>query len=154
MRLEIAKGCTPLIYIKGQQPTSRFELSSGPQPLYQIVVTVVPTQWYLLISPLANSCIAYLQGTAYEKPHCAINILYVAFLAFVMNCENQNPKFYQHKLQNKKNYWWKISTAHRTLQSLFFARGKGFWPLIYMNTVIIKTLGCNVSRKQILFMIS
>ena len=41
------------------------------------------------IALLATSCIEYLQGTTYEKPHCAINVLYVVFCAFVINCANQ-----------------------------------------------------------------
>ena len=42
---------------------------------------------------------AYLWRDTYEKPHCVINVLYIAFWAFVMNCENQEliwlkfPKF-------------------------------------------------------------
>jgi len=37
--------------------------------------------------PLATSCIAYLWGATFMKMDCAINVLYVVFSAFVMNCE-------------------------------------------------------------------
>jgi len=58
-----------------------------PATLIQTVATVRPI--VNLPPPLATSCIAYLWGTTYEKLYCAINVLYVVFTAFVMNCENQ-----------------------------------------------------------------
>jgi len=67
----------------------------------------------------------------YEKPHCAINVLYVAFLAFVVKYENQelicfNSKNAQDLTTAKRtNWWWETSTARHTLQSLFLARDSG-----------------------------
>jgi len=78
--------------LKRPDPARQAKLS-GPQPLYQIVVTEWPTCSGIIFyesSLLAASCVEYLlRGTIYEKPHGTINVLYVAFWAFVMNCENQ-----------------------------------------------------------------
>jgi len=88
---------TPLISRAwGRKPTARGTdparqaKSSGPQPLYQIVVTVWPAYSGIIFyesALLATFCIEYLRGTTYEKRHGTINILYVAFWAFVMNFE-------------------------------------------------------------------
>jgi len=50
---------------------------SGPQPVYQIVVTVYGQ----------SSGIIFHESVL--LPHCAMNVLYVAFWAFITNCENQ-----------------------------------------------------------------
>ena len=73
----------PIHYTRGRQPTARgsdpaFQAkSSGPQPLYQIVVTVYGQP----------SGIIFYESAL--LPHCAINVFYEAFWAFVTNCENQ-----------------------------------------------------------------
>jgi len=65
------------VWNKGRQPKARPAKSSGPKPLYQMVVN------------------AYGQPSGiifYESallPHCTMNVLYVAFWAFVTKCENQ-----------------------------------------------------------------
>jgi len=85
-----------LLYGRVRQPTvrgpdrARQAKSSGPQSLYQIVVSVWPIYSGIIFyeSALhATFCIEYLRGTAYEKPHGAINVLYVEFWTFVTNCE-------------------------------------------------------------------
>jgi len=46
----------------------------------------------------------YLWGITYEKPHCTINVLYVVFCAFVMNCENQELIWFKfHNCNNISN---------------------------------------------------
>jgi len=71
-----------LLYARGAgQPTARQGKSSGPQPLYQIVVTVWPAYSGSVIfyesTLLATVCL-----NTYEEllmRNCMVNVLYVAF---------------------------------------------------------------------------
>jgi len=58
------------VYIRGRLPTAREAKSSGPQPLYQIVVTIYGQPYGIIF-----------YGSAL-LPHCPINVLCVAFLGF------------------------------------------------------------------------
>ena len=67
-----------LLYARGAgQPTARQGKTSGPQPFYQIVVTVWLAYRGIIFykyALLATFCIEYLQGITYKKPHGTINV--------------------------------------------------------------------------------
>jgi len=68
----------PQIRVGNLRPPGRIRPAklnqTGPQPLYQIVVTVYDQLGGIIFYDsafLSTSCIEYLRGTIFEKPHCA-----------------------------------------------------------------------------------
>jgi len=85
----------------GSGPPSK---SSGPQPFYQIVIAVWPAYSGFIFyesALLAIFYVEYLQGTTYEKLHGTVNVLYVAFWAFVRRRSQREAR----EAMTLPNFW-------------------------------------------------
>jgi len=90
----------PLLLNPGDGPVSH------PPPNWPVSATGITFYESTL---LATSYIEYFWGTTYEQPYC-VNILYAAFRAFVMNCENQEIS-------------WSNSTSFQVLTTSWTVKG-------------------------------